>query len=119
LTASDNRMFRTWNARTGAPGEMPIPNHTGYVRYAEYSPDGRMFVTASDDGTSMLRDAMTSEVIATLKGHEKAVLHAAFSRDGRWILTAGEDRTARVFIVRTSELRDSALAKQNRLRSGR
>jgi WD40 repeat protein len=118
LTASDDKMSRQWDARTGKAAEEPVPHHTALVRYAEYSPDGRLFVTASDDGTSMIRNAETGEVVATLKGHDGAVLHAAFSRDGRYVVTAGEDRTARVFIVRSSELRDSAVALQGRPRGG-
>jgi WD40 repeat protein len=58
------------------------------VNSAQFSPDGKRILTASDDKTARLWDAKTGKPIAELTGHEGEVSRAAFSPDGKRILTA-------------------------------
>ncbi|HYO65194.1 MAG TPA: hypothetical protein VEU33_03850, partial [Archangium sp.] len=64
---------------------------------ATYSPDGRLIVTASEDGTARVWTPGRVDPLTELRGHTGSVLSAAFSRDGRLIVTASEDGTARVW----------------------
>ena len=70
---------------------------TSRSRSAAYSPDGRLIVTASEDGTARVWDAVTGAQVLLLHGHTDKVDDAAFSTDGRLIVTVGADGTARVW----------------------
>ncbi len=72
----------------------PTKRRSGTRRY---SPDGSRIVTASNDDTARLWDAMTGAALATLTGHTSAVNSAAFSPDGSRVVTASSDHTAWVW----------------------
>ncbi len=42
---------------------------TAHINATVYSPDGRLILTASDDGTAGLWDAADGKIPRTLKGH--------------------------------------------------
>jgi WD40 repeat protein len=59
--------------------------------------DGRVMLTASNDGTAGIWDAANAELIGMLASHKAAVTSATFSPDGRKILTTSIDGTARIW----------------------
>jgi WD40 repeat protein len=75
--------------------------HEAALKSAQFSPDGRWIVTASDDGTARLWDAATGQPVGEPMKHEDAVESAQFSPDGRKIVTASADNTARLWDVST------------------
>jgi hypothetical protein len=92
--------------------------HTGAVRSAAFSPDGKRVVTVSDDNTARIWDAERGSEIASLKGHTGTVLSAAFSPDGKRVVTASIDRTARIWdvtwatLIRGATLRERVCAEK-------
>ncbi|MBD0330072.1 MAG: protein kinase [Thermoleophilia bacterium] len=76
-----------------------LSGHSGPVRVVDYSPDGRLIATASDDGTARIWEARTGAVTRTLRAGSGAVFSAQFSPDGRRLVTVGEDRAARIWDV--------------------
>ena len=75
----------------------------GPVSASSYSPDGRLIVVASEDGTARVFDAMTQQPVLSVDHGGAPLLGAAFSSDGRRLVTAGEDGTARVWELGTGK----------------
>jgi WD40 repeat protein len=86
-----------WNAETGEPIGPPRRHRDG-VLSASFSPDGRRYVTASEDTTAAIwsLDGERPEVVLD---HADEVYHAAFNPGGDWVLTACRDGTLRVWQV--------------------
>ncbi|NMF64636.1 nSTAND1 domain-containing NTPase [Brasilonema octagenarum] len=73
-----------------------LKGHTGSLRSASFSPDGKRILTASEDNTTRLWD-ISGKQLVELKGHKGSINSASFSPDGKRILTASDDQTARVW----------------------
>ncbi len=84
--------------------------HTGAVYSVAFSPDGKLVLTASQDGTARLWDIATGNELRRFAGHKGGLAAAAFSPDGRYIVTGGNDQTIRLW--------DAASGAQLRLLSG-
>jgi WD40 repeat protein/tRNA A-37 threonylcarbamoyl transferase component Bud32 len=80
---------RVWDAATGEQLAV-LKGHTGPVVGADFSPDGKLVVTASLDETARLWQADTGKEVFILKGHTCGVLGAVFSPDGSRLLTTGQ-----------------------------
>ena len=89
----------------GDGDKLPIfgVRHDGEIIWAEFSPDGSCFVTASFDGTARVWDSATGSPIGKPLRHSAPVWCARFSPDGRKIATSDEHGSARVWDARTGE----------------
>jgi len=74
-----------------------LEGHIGDVYHVEYSPDGRLLVTAGQDMTARIWHASTGALLRTYRGHEGDVDFATFSPDGRRLATCGNDGTVRLW----------------------
>jgi WD40 repeat protein len=86
-----------------APKLLHVYAHPKGVTHVEFSPDGRRFLTASQDHTAQVWDAGTGKVIGPPLAHQAPVNHAAFSPDGRRVITGSDDRTATVWDAETGQ----------------
>lgn len=75
--------------------------HTGLVFGVAFSPDSRLALTGSEDGTARLWDTRSGEELRALIGHEGSITSVAWSPDGRLVLTASADTTARLWDAQT------------------
>jgi WD40 repeat protein/tRNA A-37 threonylcarbamoyl transferase component Bud32 len=80
---------RLWDAATGKEVAV-FKGHTGPVKSAEFSRDGRFLVTASWDKTARVWEVPTGKPLAVMCGHECALCSASFDPSGRRVLTASE-----------------------------
>ena len=62
LTGGGDRIARLWDAETGQELRQ-FKGHSGGIRSAIFSPDGKWVLTASDDMTARLWDAGTGELL--------------------------------------------------------
>jgi WD40 repeat protein len=78
-------------------------DHEGPITQTAFGPEGRLIVTASDDGTARLFVAMTGEAVAVLN-HDGPVTSASFAPDGARVVTASADGAVRVWSVPSGTL---------------
>ena len=72
-----------------------LPSDDG-VWTVEFSPNGRLVLTASSDGTARLWDAVTARQLAVLVAADHQIYGAVFSRDGRQIAIAPQQEPVSV-----------------------
>ena len=63
---------------------------SGAINSVAFSPNGRYFLSASDDRSVKLWDVNSGKVIRTYFGHDEAVHSVVFSPDGRLFLSGSE-----------------------------
>lgn len=78
--------------------------HTARVRSAVFSPDGKLVLTASMDGTARTWDPKTGKQVQQFTDHNGIVLHASFSADGQTVMTISSDEAVRLWSTSTGKL---------------
>ena len=72
-------------------------SRSGPVEAMAFSSDGRLLALGSSDGTTIIYDILSEQVMAVLPGHGGAVRSVAFSPDNKLLATASDDRTVRLW----------------------
>lgn len=112
LAAAGSSKVTFWNANNGS--KTLSPDYEGRVSQVEplehqdlistirFSSDGRLLVTASDDGTSKVWHVGDEKEILSFM-HEDEINEAVFSPDGKTVATASDDATARIWNIETGK----------------
>jgi WD40 repeat protein len=93
---------QVWDVSTGRELHR-LKGHTGWVYAVAISPDSKILLTGSYDGTARLWDAATGKLLRRLEGHNSAVMSVSFSPSGEYILTGGGDSTTRLWRTATGK----------------
>ncbi len=95
---------------TGPPFVLDHSNteHNNWVNTVRYSPNGKVFATASSDKRVLLYDGTTGEMQGELQGapeaHAGSIYSLAFSPDSSRLATASADKTVKVWNVASKAL---------------
>ena len=82
--------------------QLAVLQHAGPVNGAAFSSDGRLLLTASDDGSARLW-RLDGRLLRAFEHGGRAV-RAVLSHDGRLVATAGDDRATRIWRARDGRL---------------
>lgn len=74
-------------------------NRGNSVNALAFSPDGKLIVTASADGTAQVWRTASGEPVGQKLNHKGVILDVTFSLDGKFIATASLDKTAAIWEV--------------------
>jgi WD40 repeat protein len=91
LVGSSDGVVTQWSAADGKLTKHFQKVHTDAVLALAISPDDSMALTGSADGSAILWDIKTGEVIRLWRGDSGAVRTVAFSPDGKVALAAVDD----------------------------
>jgi WD40 repeat protein/uncharacterized caspase-like protein len=103
LTKTRVRTITTLQQATYGTQELNrLEKHTQRINAVNYSPDGKLLASASDDNTVMLW-GKDGSLLATLNGHNDRVTSIAFSKDGQYLASASADRTIKIWRLNSSD----------------
>ena len=89
-----------WDTETGKPIGEPLKGLSAFIELFSFSPDGKRFLSISDDGIVRTRDTETGLQIGEPLD-ESFVSGAYFSLDGKYIVTASDFETIKVWDATT------------------
>ena len=96
---------RLWDARSSKPLRVLFTQPNRKAIYdAEFSPDGKLVISASASGIAYISDTRTGQVIRRLSAGGAEVNSASFSPDGRQAITSSDDHKARIWSVHNRHL---------------
>ncbi len=102
FSASGDATVRTWSAVDGAPEEV-FTQHTRSLESVAASPDGALVATGGQDGSILLRDAITGDLVRTIP-NGSIVMSLAFTPDSGTLAAGGYDKVVRLFDVASGAL---------------
>ncbi|KAG0066639.1 cleavage stimulation factor, 3' pre-RNA, subunit 1 [Linnemannia elongata] len=85
--------------------------HRGGINHIEYAPTGSVFISASQDGSIKVWDAISGKVVRTIEGAHSGkgrefsgVTSATISKNGRYILSGGMDSARKLWDLGSGKL---------------
>jgi WD40 repeat protein len=106
-------------AQSGWPFlEASLIGHNAFIDSVQFSPDGKRVLTASDDNTARLWDALSCQPIGKPMQHQGSVRSAKFSPpDGKRVVTASYDSTAQLWDAATGKAIGNPMRHEDRVNS--
>ncbi|MBI3724837.1 protein kinase [bacterium] len=94
-----------WGRKTRLAGVLGgyAGKHAGLVYRVAFSPDGKLGVSASKDGTIRAWELPSGNEVLALLGHTGVVNDLSVAPDGKLLLSASEDGTLRLWSLETGK----------------
>ncbi|MEW5304910.1 MAG: hypothetical protein WDW36_007487 [Sanguina aurantia] len=93
VSGSDDFTMFLWQPSTQKAPLQRMTGHVQLINQVQFSPDGRMILSASFDKSIKLWDGFTGTFLATLRGHVGPVYQVAWSSDSRLFVSGSKDST--------------------------
>jgi WD40 repeat protein/class 3 adenylate cyclase len=98
--AATGRFYRTLGEEEEGLNALSFRKRGRYQNVnGSFSPDDRLFATASMHGISRIWNVETGALEAVLRGHSGSIEHVEFSPEGGRLVTASHDSTARLWDI--------------------
>lgn len=91
-------------AATGKSEQLFFTELGSHVASVAYAPNRQLIFTGAGSGVVEQRNALTGELVRTIRGHRDVVTSLVVSPDGRRLLSGSRDRTVRLWDVETGVL---------------
>jgi WD40 repeat protein len=92
-----------WDLETGELIDT-LEGHNDWVRNIEFSPDGEMLASGSNDGTVKLWDPIKGNLIKTLQEGSEMIFQVTFSPDGSKLASSSSDNRIKVWDFESGEI---------------
>ncbi|XP_043203296.1 cleavage stimulation factor subunit 1-like [Amphibalanus amphitrite] len=103
---TDHTAVRVYDIATAQCYVNPFnkEHHTNRVTSTQWSPDARVYVTGSNDGSIKLWDGVSSRCVNTFpNAHDGAgISSVVFSKNGKYVLSSGKDSMVKLWELSTS-----------------
>ncbi|WP_036485796.1 caspase family protein [Myxosarcina sp. GI1] len=82
-----------------------LPGHDAAISQIQYTPDGKLIASGSQDNTIKLWNAKTGDLITTLTGHREAINNLALVAENKWqagsylLVSGSEDNTLKLWKI--------------------
>jgi WD40 repeat protein/DNA-binding XRE family transcriptional regulator len=103
VTVEESGVVRILNIQTEQEILQFTHDHASGLNSIRFSPDGKLILTGSIDGTAALWDSLDGKSLQHYFGHSGSIVNVAFSPDGNYIFTASGDGTARLWNLQTGQ----------------
>jgi len=101
IVSSSGNLVQIWDALQSS-SIMDLTGHTELVNAVQYSPDGTLIASCSNDNTIKIWDAIKKgPAKITFTGHNSNVNSIVFSPDGRRLASASSDNTVKIWDITT------------------
>lgn len=109
ISSSSDSTVRVWDISTlekvdagqeeprQPPSLSPVKGHSTAIMFIAFTPDGRLFASASSDGKVCLWDCVGGNIIGSFEEHEMNITSLNFSDSGKILVSASKDGTVRVW----------------------
>ena len=82
---------------------LPV-GHTKAVLALDFSRDGKLLVSGSDDNTARLWDVASGKELLSFEGHTDRVISVKFFHNDLYLISGSEDNTAKIWNCKTGKL---------------
>ena len=110
LDTIENRSIQPWKHQT-------LLAHSERTTSSEFSPNGKLVVTISDDRTAKVWDIQSGQEVTTLLGHQDVLTAVQFNPAGDRIVTASADKTARLWDIKSGRELMKFVGHQGKIQS--